>query len=281
MLPTRLPSFRKTPHRFKFLTCRRTPSARRWAIVATLAMTLSGNTAPLFFTPDTGGVVHAQATAAVGFVLNAGDIRFIFRQIQIAQEHAAGNPLLGLGPLQVSDPRLPFGLRTVDGSFNHLVDGQTRFGSSDQLFPRLAPPLFRDAENATTYKQNDGTVIDAQPRIISNLIVDQTVRNPTAVDASTERNGGTAPTAEPLGTLPIGNVAPDVGLSAPFNIMFTFFGQFFDHGLDLVNKGGNGIVTVPLQADDPLFGQTPGNIMVLSRATHTVTAGPDGILGNQ
>jgi hypothetical protein len=33
------------------------------------------------------------------------------------------------------------------------------------------------------------------------------------------------------------NVAPDAGLSAPFNSWFTLFGQFFDHGLDLVNKG--------------------------------------------
>jgi hypothetical protein len=60
----------------------------------------------------------------------------------------------------------------------------------------------------------------------------------------------------------VNNVAPDAGLSAPFNSMFTFFGQFFDHGLDLVNKG-SGIVSVPLQADDPL-----------------VTHGPDGIAGN-
>ena len=28
----------------------------------------------------------------------------------------------------------------------------------------------------------------------------------------------------------------------------TFFGQFFDHGLDLINKGGNGTVYVPLDA---------------------------------
>ena len=28
----------------------------------------------------------------------------------------------------------------------------------------------------------------------------------------------------------------------------TFFGQFFDHGLDLVTKGGNGYVFIPLQA---------------------------------
>ncbi|MCK7481279.1 MAG: hypothetical protein M0C28_31885 [Candidatus Moduliflexus flocculans] len=32
----------------------------------------------------------------------------------------------------------------------------------------------------------------------------------------------------------------------------TFFGQFFDHGLDLVTKGGSGTVFMPLQADDPL-----------------------------
>ena len=42
----------------------------------------------------------------------------------------------------------------------------------------------------------------------------------------------------------------------------TFFGQFFDHGLDLVTKGSNGTIYIPLQADDPLI------------------AGPDHILGN-
>ena len=51
----------------------------------------------------------------------------------------------------------------------------------------------------------------------------------------------------------IPNVTPDEGLSAPFNSWFTFFGQFFDHGLDLVDKGGNGTVFIPLQADDPLI----------------------------
>ena len=48
----------------------------------------------------------------------------------------------------------------------------------------------------------------------------------------------------------------------------TFFGQFFDHGLDLVTKGGNGTVFIPLQPDDPLY--VPGsttNFMVLTRAT--------------
>ncbi len=76
----------------------------------------------------------------------------------------------------------------------------------------------------------------------------------------------------------IPNVATDAGLSAPFNSWFTLFGQFFDHGLDLVNKGGSGTVFVPLQPDDPLY--VPGshtNFMVLTRAT--VSAGTDGIMG--
>ena len=42
----------------------------------------------------------------------------------------------------------------------------------------------------------------------------------------------------------IPNVTPDGGISAPFNTWFTLFGQFFDHGLDFVNKGGNGQVII-------------------------------------
>ncbi len=51
----------------------------------------------------------------------------------------------------------------------------------------------------------------------------------------------------------ITNAAPDEGLSAPFNSWFTLFGQFFDHGLDLVAKGGNGTVFIPLMPDVPLY----------------------------
>src|SRR5262249_60116178 len=50
----------------------------------------------------------------------------------------------------------------------------------------------------------------------------------------------------------IPNVTTDVGLSPPYNQLFTFFGQFFDHGVDLTTKSG-GTVFVPLKADDPLI----------------------------
>src|SRR4029078_12578266 len=79
------------------------------------------------------------------------------------------------------------------------------------------------------------------------------------------------------GSVFIPNITPDFGLSAPFNLMFAFFGQFFDHGLDLVTKGG-GAVLIPLQADDPLFvAGSPTNFMAMTRGTNQ--PGPDGVLG--
>ena len=79
-------------------------------------------------------------------------------------------------------------------------------------------------------------------------------------------------------TLFIPNVMPDLGDTAPFNGFLTLFGQFFDHGLDLVSKGGSGTVYVPLQPDDPLYvAGSPTNFMVLTRATNQ--PGADGIVG--
>src|SRR5262249_60750720 len=121
--------------------------------------------------------VQAQtAPVGAGFVIDANDLRFIYEQILVAQDHAAGGNLLGPGPNQVHDPQLPRGLRTVDGSFNNLVPvpDQHLFGAADQLFPRLLAPRFRTAENGSTYAQNSGTVFDSEPRLVSNLVVDQT-----------------------------------------------------------------------------------------------------------
>ncbi len=221
----------------------------------------------------------AAAPVGQGFNLNASDLRFILKQIKIAERHAstatADTPcstMLGTNPDQIRNDTgvgatLPHGLRTVDGTCNNLVANRGAFGAADQRFPRLVPrpnPL-PAAESGTSYDQSSGTVIDSQPRVISNLIVDQNATNPAAVDAAGEN-----PELTPSGSFFIPNVAPDVGLSAPYNSWFTLFGQFFDHGLDLVNKGGAGTVFMPLKSDDPLFSSAPGapNFMVLSRATH-------------
>ncbi|MEQ1652501.1 MAG: peroxidase family protein [Hyphomicrobium sp.] len=173
-----------------------------------------------------------------------------------------------------------------------------------------------------------GNVVDSAPRTISNLIVDQSVNNPAAlhkalqlaevadvaaaevvindlralVDAAPDaasravavqnlRDGVAGfgvEMAEDF-SLFIANVATDEGLSASFNSWFTFFGQFFDHGLDLVTKGNNGTVFVPLLPDDPLITHGPDGIagtgdeitnpalkfMALTRATPTMVD-PDG-----
>ncbi|HSD62138.1 MAG TPA: hypothetical protein VLC55_14900, partial [Burkholderiales bacterium] len=205
------------------------------------------------------------------------DLQFILEQILIAERHAAGEDLASLLP----NTEVGFGLRTISGLFNNVVSGRSDFGAADLLFPRMLPAVFHSAEpvpaglpgagTPTSYAQTSGFVFDSQPRTISNLIVDQTANNPAAYAAAYDPgedgilgNGddvlkegveivtGTRLDGTTYQTFFIPNVAPDVGLSAPFNQWMTFFGQFFDHGLDLVNKGGSGTVFMPLQNDDPL-----------------------------
>ena len=99
----------------------------------------------------------------------------------------------------------------------------------------------------TSYLQTNGVVVDSQPRTISNLVVDMdAATNPAAAAADAD-----------------GDLALSPGRSrwrAPFNQWFTLFGQFFDHGLDLVNKGESGTVFIPLQPDDPLYEEGSGRI---------------------
>ncbi len=305
--------------------------------------------------------------------LNLHDLQFILTQILISEQHAAGTPLSTL----IDNPLLPFGVRTVDGSYNNLVDGREFWGAADQPFARLLDSYYlheEDDDSITFFSPSgrpplivtntdyglDGDVVDADPRIISNLIADQSssnrvlllhllfnagVTDPFAtaediVDAEAAMKAteaevalrskavqeataavlavppdstdelaaaqallveaqallvqaqGAAQTAADSfnqlvadigllyenGTWVIENVAPDEGLSAPYNSWFTLFGQFFDHGLDLIPKGGNGKVYIPLQPDDPLYVEgSSTNFMVITRTTPS--AGPDGIVG--
>ncbi|MFI7372279.1 peroxidase family protein [Actinoplanes sp. NPDC049668] len=270
-------------------------------------------------------VVATPATAGPigqGFTVTAADLAYILKQIKIAEAHVANTTsatgpcgaLVGTGPDQLASPLVSQGLRTVDGTCTNLTAGQERFGAADQTFPRMAGKDFRAAEKApaglfgpgspsfpTTYadKSANNTVVDAQPRMISNLIADQTAANPAAVAAANRpvrSQGGATTPADDNGTLFIPNVTTDVGLSAPYNSWFTLFGQFFDHGIDQTVKGG-GTVIVPLKTDDPLIAgpdRVPGNaddpkpgdaryvapsmrFMVLTRAANQ--PGADGKLG--
>ncbi|WP_459251709.1 peroxidase family protein [Metapseudomonas phytobenefica] len=222
------------------------------------------------------------------------DLAFILDQIIVAERHADGESLYDL----VGNPLLPIGLRTVNGTWNNLIPGYEYYGSADQLMPRMlapefidadfgidgpgAPPGFPDSTTQTSYEQTSGYVVDSAPRTISNLISDQSATNPAAVAAANSTEGSFAFDHDGNPDTPdlmfIANVAPDEGISAPYNAWMAIFGQFFDHGLDLVNKGGSGTVYIPLQTDDPLYDpNSPTNFMVLTRATNQ--PGADGILG--
>ena len=273
-----------------------------------------------------------QAPSGAGFNVTPSDLSFILKQIQIAEKHVT-ETTSETGPCgalknQLASPMLSLGLRTVDGSCNHLEPGQDNYGAADQVFPRLGTPTYKAAENSifgppapSSYAQKKGDVFDSQPRVISNLIADQTSTNPAAVSAAgnpvrTQGNEGVVPCktdpdplAEPpvaadpadcvpsYSTLFIPNVTTDVGLSSPYNSLFTLFGQFFDHGIDQTVKGG-GTVYVPLKADDPLvagpnhkFDDDPATaavegddlprhlrFMPLTRGLNQ--PGPDGVLGD-
>ena len=307
------------------------------------------------------------------------DLEFILKQILVAEAHADGTPLSEL----VDSPLLPTGLRTVDGSFNNFLPGREQWGASGEPFLNLVEPKFGEGSGSISFGPGvtinnsnyavPGNVADAEPRTISNLIVDQTLDNPTAILTALSRNGvegadllvvqgeisaahaalkaakaqvGETPQeildlqadisfleaqiptligspfesfipfledqlltlqgelaqalidlgdpqeavilaqAELDGLLAangiemsgpsivIPNQAPDEGLSAPYNSIFTLFGQFFDHGLDLVNKGGNGTVYMPLQPDDPLYVEgSPTNFMAMTRVSTGDAAG--------
>ncbi len=262
-----------------------------WCAAVVLTVSLLGAVSP--------PAAHA-APVGQGFTLNPSDLRFILQQIKIAERHAATatpaapcSTLIGSGPDQLpSQPAgilLPLGLRTVDGSCNNLLAANSTFGVADKAFPRLtgaelvaAEPSVFGPGPATSYTQKRGAVFDSRPRVVSNLVNDQTAANPAAVAAA-----GTDPVVTPSGAYEILNTAPDVGLSAPYNSWFTIFGQFFDHGLDLTTKSG-GTVFVPLKVDDPLFDDGADdvagtaddgpNFMVLTRSRNQ--PGPDGVSGD-
>jgi hypothetical protein len=269
------------------------------------AAVVAGVTPPV----DAGAAPPDVTEGGAGVHLIRSDLDFILKQIKIAEAHAAGEDLLSLVP----NVRAAAGLRTVTGEFNNLVDfggiDQSQFGAADNLFPRLLDPIYRNEQDGDTMAFGPpgapgvpppvtntnyaapGDVADADPRTISNLIVDQTNRNPAVVAAFGGNDGaevvlspgfdGIFGTADDVTVNFLPNIAPDAGLSAPFNAWMTFFGQFFDHGLDLVTKGGNGVIWIPLQPDDPLYNPASPqtNFMVLTRATTFAGPGADGVIG--
>jgi Ca2+-binding RTX toxin-like protein len=146
---------------------------------------------------------------ATSFHVNVEDLMFILRQIKISEAHSGGLSLTQAIQNEyggtVADANLvPFGLRTVDGSLNNLAPGQEGFGAADQTFSRMLDPIYVNDADGDSIDFNGpapggevvqgnygiaGNVVDADPRTISNLIVDQSVNNPAAILAALKYAG--------------------------------------------------------------------------------------------
>src|SRR5690554_6442086 len=74
---------------------------------------------------DTMAATSTEESAMASFIRS--DLAFVLRQILIAEAHAAGTPLTELLP----NGEIAWGLRTVDGSFNHIAPEQQEFGAAD------------------------------------------------------------------------------------------------------------------------------------------------------
>ncbi len=206
-----------------------------------------------------------------------------------------------------SDAVDPHGLRNVSGLFNNVDTGQQHFGQATYDFLRTLPdgyggylgqylPSAGEADSTqhpfasaldSSLHHFGTTAISSQPNytitqgaggsVVMNNIVDytprmisQTVSSQAALDAT-----GVATDVDSYNSTPfVRNQNTSAG-DPSYSGWFVLFGQFFDHGLDFIDKGGNTnpstgkgySVTIPLATDDPLYASAPGHAMSLARAT--------------
>ena len=224
----------------------------------------------------------------------------------------------------------PSGLREVSGFNNNLVGGHwdptilnpltnefgvwvpgpnSNWGQSSQPFLNLsvgqadssAPVSGVDGYNSVgTLAAPGRAVTDSAPRLISNLvassITDPTSQlyNPAAAAAATNVNAGSQFEGLQFNGQDTAFVA-NAGVlgGGRYNGWFVSFGQFFDHGLDFVNRDPDptDTVTVTLSSNDPLYDADGANNILgdfddvtsirIRRAdvANVAEAGGDGIFG--
>ena len=160
----------------------------------------------------------SAAPAGQGFTVTASDLAFILKQIKIAEAHVANTdagdrPVRRAGRHRPEPDPEPAALATACGRSTARATtssrARRRSAPPTSSFPRLTTPVVpgrRDVRPAASarqplrrsYAQKTGNVFDSQPRVISNLIVDQTSTNPAAVAAAgnpvrTQGNEGVVP----------------------------------------------------------------------------------------
>jgi hypothetical protein len=233
-------------------------------------------------------ILPGAGAAVVGAKPTSG-VRFVDGTDQLRYQVGGGNPVAGA----------PFPVSTTDPK--HLA------GATGTLFGRLTSQSYTQAQGGFTLSAQTGAVqyepsyrldyrvrgevnpgnpyiFDASPRLISNLVSDQTGKTAVQVlDDPYAREWTQAGTKagkrvsqknntrhETILTGGDGVNDSNTGNPLPNSGFFALFGQYNDHGLDFVDKGKDGTLLIPLLPGDPLYiPGSPTNFMALSR-TNTV-----------
>ncbi len=225
----------------------------------------------------------------MAFKLKRIDLEFLLDQATIGVDYS-----------QLVNALDPGGLREVTGANNNLVGYDiltgtpgpyTNYGTSDTPFLRLSQAYYNPDGPSGAYQYGvdhngdnvvtaaDNSVTDASPRTASLLIstADPNL-NPAAAEAVRDYYGLAAsdplPNFNTIGSDPL---IPNAGVlgGGKFNGFLVAFGQFFDHGLDFIQKGGNGTIAIPIAQGDPLWVDPSSpeyiagvsNLMRISRAS--------------
>lgn len=203
------------------------------ALVNTTVAALEASIADLTVDGDEAGLA---ATAVLAAQADAAAANAVVAQL-LADPGVSAADLTAAQGRAASAAALVTALQAIETGLGDGIDGTDTAAASTALSDAAANATAAanlTAQLATSLGAADAAVTNAQADLTSEVT-------------------GAGLTVTANGSLVIANVAPDAGLSAPFNSWMTLFGQFFDHGLDLINKGGSGHVFIPLAADDPLF----------------------------
>jgi Animal haem peroxidase len=254
---------------------------------------------------------NSSGQAIYGYTDNSN----VVRELGTLGAFNALNSSLYTNVTTVKNDRDPLGLRTISGVYNNLNPGRETWGATDTAFLRLTKasytnylgqnvnnsafnpgrygpgtPGFQDAFQTTAngqtisngianssnlYADPFKTVVDYTPRMITQTISSQSALNRLGIATDVDSS--------------LGNPTPFIRSARQGSGVFTLFGQYFDHGLDYIEKGGNinangqsAKIVIPLSPSDPLYNPAQGvTAITISRATvaNPLSAGADRQFG--
>lgn len=213
--------------------------------------------------------------------LTLADIQFLFEQVSLLNNDPRNGPFGNVPGAEM----LPLGIRDVQGVGNNPYN--PNYGNADQFFVRETTARYIGANlkgafdpitltygagASESYAKRDVDIVDNAPRVISNLVANQSADALSAIGYTTAQQQRLAVLDNPADT-PGGRLNPLTGNMnpLPYSTFTALFGQFFDHGLDFVHKGQDGTVYVNLPAGDTLEDdpRSPVNYMTASRSNTT------------